>query len=262
MSLMEEIKHFQVPRDSIAIWWLGQNGFIFKTPEGTTLATDLYLTDSAAERHQELGLDLHRQVPVLIEPEELEVDLYVTTHSHIDHADPETIRRLRHKDVMQFIGPHESCDIYRREGVEESRIVEVWPKREVEFRDIQLKTTFAMPTDATDLNHVGYVFRFSNGQKIYMTGDTDFTELLFAVADEKPDVVITVINGGFNNLSHWEAAELVSRIQPKIAIPCHYDMFPDNSINPLQFRAALRLKAPGVVYAQLQHGRLFLLKAT
>ena len=41
MSVMSDIRGFPVPRNAVAIWWLGQNGFIFKTPEGTLLSTDL-----------------------------------------------------------------------------------------------------------------------------------------------------------------------------------------------------------------------------
>jgi L-ascorbate metabolism protein UlaG (beta-lactamase superfamily) len=56
------------------------------------------------------------------------------------------------------------------------------------------------------------------------------------------------INGGFNNLSSWEAAQLVSVIKPKVIIPCHYDMFPDNSVNHSQFRAALKVQSPDTGY--------------
>ena len=77
------------------------------------------------------------------------------------------------------------------------------------------------------------------------------TELLLGVTKHAPDVVITVINGGFNNLSHWEAADLVGKVKPKVAIPCHYDMFPDNTVDPKQFRAAMQLRAPGVAYQQM-----------
>ena len=111
-----------------------------------------------------------------------------------------------------------------------------------------------MPTDATDLNHMGFFFRFGNGPSVYVTGDTDYSELLFSAAKHKPDVLITCINGGFNNLSHWEAASLTSKIKPKAAIPCHYDMFLDNSANPKLFEASLRLQAPDVKYQELKHG--------
>jgi L-ascorbate 6-phosphate lactonase len=93
-----------------------------------------------------------------------------------------------------------------------------------------------------------------------MTGDTDYSTLLEYVGKLEPDLMITCINGGFNNLSHWEAAEVARAIKPAIAIPCHYDMFPDNSVDPAQFRASLRIKAPDVQYQQLDHVKPFVLR--
>jgi L-ascorbate 6-phosphate lactonase len=255
MSLMQRIREFRVPKASVALWWLGQNGYVFKSPEGTLAGVDLYLTDSCAQLYTEVNLC--RRVPVLIAPGELNVDLFACTHNHQDHTDPETIRGLRNKDTMQFIGPHPSCGVFRAEGVEEARIVPAWPSCEIEFRDIQIRGTFALPTDDTDLNHMGYVLSFGNGPRVYVTGDTDYSELLCSAARHKPDLVITCINGGFNNLSHWEAAELVGKIRPRAAIPCHYDMFADNAVDPRQFCVSLKLRAPGVRYQELIHGEPF-----
>jgi L-ascorbate 6-phosphate lactonase len=257
MSLMSEIRGFPVPRKSVAIWWLGQNGFIFKTPEGTVAGVDMYLTDSCADLMRDQGFDLSRKVPVLIAPEELDVDIYACTHNHQDHTDPATIRGLRNKDTGRFVGPHPTCGVYRQEGIEEGRIVPAWPGCELEFGDLHIRGAFALPTDDTDLNHMGYILKFGNGPKIYMTGDTDYSELLFEAGKHSPDLMITCINGGFNNLSHWEAADLAAKIKPKAAIPCHYDMFPDNSIDPKQFRATLKLRAPDVPYHEMEHGQPF-----
>jgi L-ascorbate 6-phosphate lactonase len=102
---------------------------------------------------------------------------------------------------------------------------------------------------------MGYLFRFGRGPTIYVTGDTDYTELLLEAGKHQPDLMITCINGGFNNLSHFEAADIAGKIRPKAAIPCHYDMFPDNAVDPKQFRASLALRAPGVRYTELQHGK-------
>jgi L-ascorbate 6-phosphate lactonase len=256
MSLMRAIRETAVPAKSVALWWLGQNSYIFKTPEGTVAGVDLYLTDSC--NGIEPGLDLARQVPVLIPPEEVDVDLFLCTHNHQDHTDPETIRGLRNKDTTLFIGPHPSCGIFRAEGVEDGRIQASWPDCEIDHGDLKIRGTFAIPTDDTDLNHMGFVLEFGGGPKIYITGDTDYHELLCSAAKHSPDLLITCINGGFNNLSHWEAAELASSIKPTAAIPCHYDMFPDNSVSPRQFEAALKVKAPEVAYQQLQHGKPFL----
>ena len=65
--------------------------------------------------------------------------------------------------------------------------------------------------------------------------------------------MITCMNSGLNNMSRWEAAELAGLIKPKVAIPCHYDMFPDN--------AALRYKAPDVRYQQLEYVKPFVFKS-
>jgi L-ascorbate 6-phosphate lactonase len=104
---------------------------------------------------------------------------------------------------------------------------------------------------------MGYIFTFAGVPKIYVTGDTDFSDLLFSAAKFAPDLVITCINGGFNNLSHFEAAQVVAKIKPKVAIPCHYDMFADNAVDPRQFRASLKLFAPETAYQELEHGKPF-----
>ena len=257
MGLMQEIRDFPVSRNTVAIWWLGQNGFIFKTAEGTLLSTDLYLTNSCHEAYADSGINLDRQVPILLPPEELNVDLFTCTHNHQDHTDPVTIERLRHKDTTQFIGPHPSCEVFQAQGVESGRIVPAWPSCALEFRDVVIHGTFALPTDSTDLNHMGFVFQFGKGPRVYVTGDTDYSELLTSAGKHRPDLMITCINGGFNNLSHYEAAQLAAQIQPKGAIPCHYDMFPDNSVDPGQFRASLALRAPDVRYLRLEHGKPF-----
>jgi L-ascorbate 6-phosphate lactonase len=253
MPLMKDIREFPVPKKSVGIWWFGQNGYIFKSPEGTLASVDLYLTNSCASLYKEV--DLSRSVPILLRPEEVDVDVFACTHNHQDHTDPETIRGLRNKETAQFIGPHPSCGVYAREGVETGRIVPTWPDQEVEFRDLKLRGTFALPTDDSDLNHMGFLIQFGDGPKIYVTGDTDHHELLYSVAKHKPDVVITVINGGFNNLSHFEAAQLCEAVQPRVAIPCHYDMFPDNQADPKMFRASLAIKAPQVKYQEMAHGK-------
>lgn len=258
MALMEQIRRFDVPEGAVAIWWLGQSGYIFKSPGGAVAGVDLYLSNSCEAAYPEFNLK--RRFPVLIEPEELDVDLFLCTHNHLDHTDPETIRRLRRKEAMRFIGPPPSCEVFRAEGVDPNRITPAWPDCRIEFADIEIHGTFALPTDTSDLNHMGFVFRFGSGPKVYLTGDTDYTELLAAAARHQPDLMITVINSGFNNLSPWEAAMLARLIRPRAAIPSHYDLFPDNSLDPKLFAAALRANAPEVRYVELTHGEPFVFK--
>jgi L-ascorbate 6-phosphate lactonase len=258
---MDEIRNCRMPRNSAAVWWLGQSGYIFKSPGGQVVATDLYLTNSCAEAYAGSGIDLDRRVPVLIQPEEVQVDVFTSTHNHIDHADPQTIARLGHKDTTYFVGPHPACEVFRENGVAPDRIAPSWPDCRLEFGDVTIHGTFALPTDDTDLNHMGFVFQFGKGPRIWVTGDTDYTELLASAGKHSPDVMITVINGGFNNLSHYEAARVAAMVKPKVAIPCHYDMFADNAADPAQFRASLAMRAPEIRYQQLEHGKVWVFAA-
>lgn len=261
LECMESIRSYKVDNGSVALWWLGQMGYLIKTPRGTLLSVDAYLTNSCKKIGESLGLNLDRAVPVFIQPEELEVDHFLCTHSHPDHADPETISRQRQQTVQTYLGPGLACEVFRRCAVEENKIQQIYAGGQVHLDDVVVHGTFAMPTDDSDLNHLGYVLAVENGPRIYISGDTAHSDLLAHVGKLEPDVMITCINGGFNNLSHWEAADVAAMIKPKIAVPCHYDMFPDNAADPEQFRACLHYRAPNVKYQPLDYVKPYVLKS-
>src|SRR5581483_873391 len=102
-SYMEAIRSFTVREDSLAIWFFGQNGFILKAADAPLIGVDLYLTDSCAARRSGLPFRVDRQLPVFIEPEDLDVDIFFTTHAHSDHADPDTIRRFGAREQAIFV---------------------------------------------------------------------------------------------------------------------------------------------------------------
>lgn len=239
---MDSIRSFSVPPDGLAVWFFGQNGFILKAGQGPLIGIDLYLTDSCAKRFRELPFRVNRQLPIFIEPEDLDVDVFLTTHSHDDHADPETIRRFARKRSAAFIGPWQSIQRYEECGVPSESCHLLHPAQELELdSSTKIRGTFALPTDNTDLNHLGVLLEFANGITFYNTGDTAYCELLKGLLPRNPDVCTICINGGFHNLSHMQAAELIATIQPKVAIPCHYDMMINNVGHPQMLEASLRV---------------------
>ncbi len=258
---MESIRNYKVDHGSVALWWLGQMGYLIKTPRGTLISVDAYLTNSCKKVGDSMGMNFDRKVPIYIEPEELSVDHFLCTHSHQDHADPETIKRLRQQEIPSFVGPGMAADSFVSCGVKGSKIQQIFSGGKLQISDITLHGTFALPTDDSDVNHLGYVLAIENGPRVYISGDTDYTNLLGHVAKLEPDVMITCMNGGFNNLNHWEAAEVAAMIKPRVAIPCHYDMFPDNAADPQQFRAFLHLRAPQIKYQQLEYVKPFVFKS-
>ena len=78
-----------------------------------------------------------------------------------------------------------------------------------------------------------------------------------AVAPHKPDVLVTVINRAFRNLSPPEAAHWPGGSTSKAVIPCHHDLFRRQL--PAAAVAAHQPQALGIGdrYRVLRHGEPF-----
>jgi L-ascorbate 6-phosphate lactonase len=254
---MSGIKTYRVPRRSVAIWWLGQAGFIVKTPKGKIIALDPYLSNSCAAIGATHGFRMERQVPPPMNPKDLVgIDLYLMTHSHQDHLDPKTIGPYRKAGGRgPFVAPAEALGHLKSLGIPDSETTMIWPNKSVAIGDLTIRATFAIPLGPDDLTHVGYLVCVKGGPTIYFTGDTAYHEVLAdAVAPHKPDILVTVINGAFRNLGPAEAARLAKRLNVKIVIPCHHDLFLDNCQPPQMLRTNLKLEGIGAAYRLLEQG--------
>ena len=242
IDFMQSIREYNVKKNSLAIWTLGQNGFILKSSDGTTICIDPYLSNycAEAEKYRHFNIRLDRQLPIFIYPEDLDVDIILTTHSHDDHADPFTLSKIKKRTT--FIGPWEAFQRFKSCGIDGKYCLLIHPNQEIKVKGVNIFGTFSMPTDYTDLNHMGFIIRFDNGISFYNSGDTDYTELLGFAGEFKPDIASICINGGFNNLDNMDAVKITKMIEPKVVIPCHYDMMVNNIGNPLIFESFLNLQ--------------------
>lgn len=261
MSLGTDIRGYNVPVGAVGIWWLGQEGFVFKSPGGTVVVVDPYLSNSCKPRAEQAGINADRLYPPPILPEDMDVDVYAMTHSHQDHCDSETVLAFRSSGRKAiFVAPGETMEKLEGLGISRDEIRLIWPNKEYQFNDVRLKATFAIPYSGDDLTHIGYLIFISGSPVVYLTGDTDYNDLLGYVAASKPEIMITVINGAYRNLGPNEAAKLTQKLDPKVVIPCHYDLFPDNSINPRVFRTCLVAAGIGAKYKELEHGMPYIFK--
>ncbi len=260
MLSIEKLQAHRVPEGSLTLWWLGQTGYVVKSPAGKLLVIDPYLSNSAKAIGEQYGLNLDRLVPPPLAPSELVgVDLYAMTHSHGDHLDPETLAGYRAAGgAGPFLAPPETAEKLSELGVPSDQILMIWPNKTCTVGDLEIRATFAVPFSGDDLTHVGYLVRVAGGCCVYFTGDTAYHELLaISVGPHKPDVLVAVINPAFRNMGPIEAARLARELNVQVAIPCHYDMFPDNSLPPQLLRTNLIVEGIGPRYRQLEHGKPF-----
>jgi len=215
-------------KDDVNLWFLGQAGYYIKSNDCTILI-DPYLSDSAGEKNPPSS----RSYPVPVDPGAVQADIFIVTHDHIDHLDPETIKPYAFKETTMFVAPRNAAKTLATLGVKHLTIIDQGDEKEV--KGVRIKGIFALATDPGCLDTCGYLMTFPNGKSIYHTADTAFCNLLLRAAPTA-DVLLTCINGKWGNLHIDEAIELTLATQPKYVIPNHYDVMPLNSENPESFR--------------------------
>ncbi len=217
-SLEQRILDLTVAPGTVACVWLGQAAYLFKSPAGAIVILDPYLSDYA-----ESQWNMPRAIPPAIDMTKIKPDLLLATHWHEDHLDQPVIRYWANNDPGTFAGPGDAYFRAIAWGWPEEKAVRLDRGQSLTFQDIEIKTTFARH-EALAPDAVGFVMDFA-GFKIWDVGDTEYDARLRPMRDEGIDVAMTPINGVGGNLNVYEAALLLWHVQPKIAIPMHYNMW-------------------------------------
>ncbi|NLW49915.1 MAG: MBL fold metallo-hydrolase [Candidatus Brocadiaceae bacterium] len=235
---MAGVRDYRLADDQAALWPLGQAGFLIRGG-GVTVAIDPYLTDSVGKASPAFA----RAVPSPIEPEDLQVDMFVVTHDHLDHLDPETIGRYRHPASTRFVAPRLACRRLRELGIPSENVLRVDAGDEAELYGIRLRGVYAVPTGPDVLDTCGYRLELPGGKSVYHSSDTAWSDLLERAAP-RAQVLLVCINGKYGNLNVHEAVRLTRAVRPDVAVPMHYDLMRLNAENPDTFIHLLRQALP------------------
>jgi L-ascorbate 6-phosphate lactonase len=162
--------------------------------------------------------------------------LFLVTHDHLDHLDPETLAAYRHKDTTRFVAPRFAGRKLAALGVPEDNLTRVDAGETVVLNGVTISGVFALPTAADALDTLGFHVVFPNGRSVYLAGDTAYCPLLLEAAPRGVDVLLVAINGKWGNLSVEQAVELTRVVRPRYVSPNHYDVMALNSERPETFR--------------------------
>ena len=215
--------------EEVAIYFLGQAGYFIKSC-GRAILIDPYLSDSAGKDPR-----FSRLYPVPVEPKDLFADIFILTHDHRDHLDPDTIINYGIEKDTIYVAPHLTVKHLRRLGIPDERIIIIDCGETKTIRDVEITGIFALGTSKDSIDTTGYKIKFGNGKSIYHTADTTYCELLEKSA-EYADVILACINGNYGNMTVDQAAKLSKLLNVKYAIPNHYDVMALNSENPELFK--------------------------
>jgi len=258
-KLVSQIRDLHVEAGSLAILWLGQAGFVYKTPGGKIIYVDAYLSDCV---HRMLGDVLYgfkRIMPAPIAPEEVDADVVVCTHSHPDHFDYDAIPVLARDPSIHFVAAPDCRVEFEKLGVPEDRYTIIHKGETLTFGDVSLTGVFADHGDLAP-EALGVIVQ-SGDIKVWQVGDSAYRPDQWQhVLAAGIDVIIPPINGAYGNLNPIEAAKLAHDAQARVAIPCHFWMFAEHGGDPAQFIDACKELGPDVEPHLMSVGELLVYK--
>jgi len=243
-----------VPPDCLAVFWLCQAGYAFKSSAGQIVYVDPYLSD-VVERQ----IGFKRMMTSPVTAEEVVADVVVCTHEHLDHMDTDALPVIAAKPRTHFSGPAECVKEFKKLGIAEDRCHLLEVGRSVVLGGTEIHPVFAdhgkLAPDA-----VGVVFDFG-GIRVYHTGDTAYRPEQFLPALEmEPELLLPCINGAFGNMNAHQAAELTQIAAPRVVMPNHFWMFVEQNGDPGSFLDFCSKMAPGTQAIITKPGEEYILK--
>ncbi|GIW00577.1 MBL fold metallo-hydrolase [Roseiflexus sp.] len=267
-ALIAQINDLTVPRGQVALWALGQAGFVLKG--GNAIAyIDPYLSNSVEENGGP-----PRRFPIPINPALItNARVVLATHEHLDHTDAATLAPLMAASPSAvLVASLQGRQIALHAGIPGERIITPRLGDCIEIAGLAFTATpaahYEYEVDADGHSRwMGFIIE-CNGVTIYHSGDTIiFPELLAALAERSIDIALLPINGRdffreregiIGNLWPAEAVELAKSIGARVLIGIHNDLFAGNRVAPGMLFDELDRRAPFMRCHLLQPGELYL----
>jgi L-ascorbate 6-phosphate lactonase len=238
--VIDEIREAKVRKGEVQIFWLGQNSFVLKTPQNKLIAVDIYLS-----RDEKLHY-LHPEPPM--RPEECQFDYFFCTHDHLDHTDSLTLPIIAKTfPAATFFGTPQSCDHMLKLGIGRDRVNSLKAGVTIHVDGFKVTPYYSIsPDEVSEENtttHFGYLFDIE-GIRIYNMGDSSRAmlknprEVLEPVAKASPHIAMFPILSDLlpHGIRKPEDAVIFAKLlNPEVVIPCHYNLWSGDTINPQDF---------------------------
>lgn len=275
-ALLAELSNTFFPKGIASLWYLGQSGFALKSKEL------LVFFDPVFADLQKADGTTRRYYPAPFSPEDAAqtgVSYVFCSHDHLDHLQPGTIVPIaKTQPKVKIVVPAPSVEKALSIGIPEGQIIAACAEQTIGLPDGCVCTPIPAAHEEYETDEKGnqkslsYIFRTSDGMKIFHAGDTVVTpELTERLQQEKGfTAALLPINGAdykrrrrgvIGNMNSREAADLSADINADLVIPCHYDMVFGNGENPLHFAEYMQTYYPGRKFHMLSLGERILLTA-
>jgi L-ascorbate 6-phosphate lactonase len=259
--MISNIFESRISGGELGVFWLWQNSYILKSPEGVLVAIDPYLVKHQGAQHM---------VGIPMRPEEMQVDYVFCTHDHWDHANPETLEIIgKSSPNTVFIGTPECYQRFLSAGIPGDRARALGPEETIALRGFKATALYSIPPKAStamgQTTHYGYVFDFGFA-RLYNFGDSiaetvaEPLSVLGAAILYHPEVAIFPIVGDFPERRPEDAVAFAKIVKPRVVIPGHYGCFVDRTVDPRIF-VDLMTEVRGTEAVVIERGGLYVYKS-
>ena len=253
--MKEKVLGTKLTADQVALFYLGQVGFLIKYNE-KYLLVDGYLSDYVDRNCCSELVHWQRNYPAPIKAEELDfVDYVLCTHTHYDHADPDTLSTLAKVNAKaKYIVSAANVETIVGYGIAKDNVLGL--ATDVKTVLEQGIAVTAVPA-AHEEFHVNERGEYAEVGFCLTLGDV----VLFHAGDGCPyeglaerimgaDVLMLPINGRdhyrtkvcdiIGCFDSREAVILAREVGAQLLIPTHFDLYDCNGVNPAHFVDTLK----------------------
>lgn len=217
--------------------YFSHSAFQITTNDGKVILIDPYLDDNPTSP---------------MKSDEVNADFIVLTHAHGDHIGDAF--KIAERTKALIISVNELADYVASKGFK-AHNMHIGGAHNFEFG--RVKFTIAHHGSITPDGHYGGepagVVLSIDGKNIYHTGDTGLFLDMKLIGELNPiDYMLVPIGDNFT-MGIDDAVKAVEFVNPKVAIPMHYDTFPVIKADPNEFKKkveALGKKALVMEYGQ------------
>lgn len=214
--------------------WLGHSAFELISNRGLNILVDPFIQANPS-------------CPLKVS--DMHPDVICITHGHADHYG-DVIEIARNNPNLMVITNYEISIHLQKEGV---HAIGINCGAEIKLKDVKIRMLDAKHSSSLDFNinvpYAGnpgsFLFTFDDNLKVFHAGDTGlFSDMKFVIGDiYKPDIALLPI-GNIFTMDPSQAAIAASWINPKVAIPMHYNTFPSIEQDPAQFKIEIEKTIP------------------
>jgi len=242
MRLSAHIEATRPLPGELAVFYLAQAGFFFKTAAGKTACIDPYLGDCCDRLFH-----FKRRIPAPMAMDELKTDLLIATHSHCDHLDPDLLDCVKRHPKTRFIGSPDCRPVYQAAGISDERVTLLAEGQSADLDGVECRAIYADHGELAP-DAVGFLMTLE-GIKVYDTGDTGYCpeKIMASLGNVVIDILIVPINPAFGNLGHENAVRLAALVQPRVVIGSHFGMFIEHGGDPDAFLEFSRQTLPETI---------------